>query len=66
MKRIFSALAAALCMMLSAEAQDTDAHIHGHVIDKATGEHLLNTYPINMIKNVLFIQQPRSHHEAVG
>ena len=40
MKRIFSALVAALCMMLSAEAQDTDAHIHGHVIDKSTGEHL--------------------------
>lgn len=31
---------AALCVMLSAEAQDTDAHIYGHVIDKATGEHL--------------------------
>ena len=27
-------------MMLSAKAQDTDAHIHGHVIDKNTGEHL--------------------------
>jgi outer membrane receptor for ferrienterochelin and colicins len=26
--------------MLSAEAQDTDAHIHGHVIDRSTGEHL--------------------------
>lgn len=26
--------------MLSAEAQDTDAHIHGHVIDRNTGEHL--------------------------
>ena len=40
MKRLFSALVAALCVMLSAEAQDTDAHIHGHVIDKNTGEHL--------------------------
>ena len=30
----------ALCMMLTAKAQDTDAHIHGHVIDKNTGEHL--------------------------
>ena len=29
-----------MCVMLSAEAQNTDAHIHGHVIDKATGEHL--------------------------
>ena len=27
-------------MMLSARAQDTDAHIHGHVIDRNTGEHL--------------------------
>ena len=45
MKRIFSALAAALCVMLSAMAADTDAvntdaHIHGHVIDRNTGEHL--------------------------
>ena len=40
MKRLFSALVAALCMMLPAKAQDTDAHIHGHVIDKNTGEHL--------------------------
>ena len=40
MKRFFSALVAALCVMLSAEAQDTDAHIHGHVIDRSTGEHL--------------------------
>ena len=40
MKRFFSALVAALCMMLSADAINTDAHIHGHVIDKATGEHL--------------------------
>ena len=40
MKRIFSALVAALCIVLSAEARDTDAHIHGHIIDKNTGEHL--------------------------
>ena len=40
MKRLFSALVAALCMMLSTRAQDTDAHIHGHVIDRNTGEHL--------------------------
>ena len=40
MKRIFSALVAALCIVLSAEAQDTDAHIYGHIIDKATGEHI--------------------------
>ena len=46
MKRLFSVLAAALCVMLSAWATDTDvhdntdAHIYGHVIDKNTGEHL--------------------------
>ena len=44
MKRIFSALVAALCIVLTANATDivpeSDAHIHGHVIDKATGEHL--------------------------
>ena len=50
MKRFFSAFVAAFCMMLPAKAyntevnipdtQNTDAHIHGHVIDKATGEHL--------------------------
>ena len=40
MKRIFSALVAALCMVLSAGATDTDAHIYGHVIDRNTGEHL--------------------------
>ena len=40
MKRIFSALVAALCVVLSAGATDTDAHIHGHVIDRNTGEHL--------------------------
>ena len=40
MKRIFSALVAALCMMLSAEASNTDTHIYGHIIDKTTGEHL--------------------------
>ena len=27
-------------MMLSAGASNTDAHIYGHIIDKATGEHL--------------------------
>ncbi len=50
MKRFFSALVAAICMMLPAksyntevnisDSHNTDAHIHGHVIDKATGEHL--------------------------
>ena len=46
MKRIFSALAVALCVALSAMANDelnvksSDAHIYGHVIDKKTGEHL--------------------------
>ncbi len=50
MKRFFSALVAALCIMLPArsyntevnisDSHNTDAHIHGHVIDKATGEHL--------------------------
>lgn len=48
MKRIFSALVAALCVVLSARAQDTDAHIYGHVIDKATGEHL--PYIVVMLK----------------
>ena len=48
MKRIFSALVAALCMMLSAQAQETDAHIYGHVIDKTTGEHL--PYIVVMLK----------------
>ena len=33
-------MVAALCIVLSAEAQDTDAHIYGHIIDKATGEHI--------------------------
>ena len=41
-------MAVALCVMLSAEAQDTDAHIYGHVIDKATGEHL--PYIVVMLK----------------
>ena len=41
-------MVAALCVMLSAEAQDTDAHIYGHVIDKATGEHL--PYIVVMLK----------------
>ena len=47
MKKIFSALAAALCIVLSVQANNediikdnSDAHIYGHVIDKATGEHL--------------------------
>ena len=40
MKRIFSALVAALCIVLSAGASETDAHIYGHIIDKNTGEHL--------------------------
>ena len=40
MKRILSALAAALCIVLSAGATDTDSHIYGHVIDRKTGEHL--------------------------
>ena len=38
----------ALCVVLSAGAQNTDAHIHGHVIDKATGEHL--PYIVVMLK----------------
>lgn len=48
MKRLVSALVAALCMMLSAKASYTDAHIHGHVIDKTTGEHL--PYVVIMLK----------------
>ena len=40
MKRLFSALVAALCIVLTAKASDTDAHIYGHIIDSATGEHL--------------------------
>ena len=40
MKKIFSALAAALCIVLSAGANNTDTHIYGHVIDSQTGEHL--------------------------
>lgn len=48
MKRIFSALVAALCVVLSARAQHTDAHIHGHVIDMNTGEHL--PYMVVVIK----------------
>ena len=48
MKRIFSALVAALCVVLSAKAQHTDAHIHGHVIDRNTGEHL--PYMVVVIK----------------
>ena len=48
MKRTFSALVAALCIVLSAGAQHTDAHIHGHVIDSNTGEHL--PYMVVVIK----------------
>ena len=54
MKRIFSALVAALCIMPVAKAtitdtdKDTDAHIHGHVIDSSTGEHL--PYIVVMLK----------------
>ena len=48
MKRIFSALVVALCVMLTARAQDTDAHIYGHVIDKNTDEHL--PYIVVMLK----------------
>lgn len=56
MKRIFSALAVVLCVALSAKAantieidrHNTDAHIHGHVVDKNTGEHL--PYMVVMLK----------------
>lgn len=56
MKKIFSVLAVALSFALYAEAtvsvetdrHDTDAHIHGHVVDKITGEHL--PYIVVMIK----------------
>ena len=41
-------MVAALCVVLSAGAQHTDAHIHGHVIDKTTGEHL--PYIVVMLK----------------
>ena len=41
-------MAAVLCAVLSAGANDTDAHIHGHVIDKHTGEHL--PYMVVMLK----------------
>ena len=41
-------MVAALCIVLSAKAQDTDAHIYGHVIDKTTGEHL--PYIVVMLK----------------
>ena len=41
-------MVAALCVVLSAGAQATDAHIHGHVIDKNTGEHL--PYIVVMLK----------------
>lgn len=54
MKKLFFALVAALCVVLSAKADNTDnidntdAHIHGHVIDKSTGEHL--PYIVVMLK----------------
>ena len=60
MKRLFSALVAALCIMPCAMANnisdatiieretETDAHIYGHVIDKTTGEHL--PYVVVMLK----------------
>ena len=41
-------MVAALCVVLSARAQHTDAHIHGHVIDMNTGEHL--PYMVVVIK----------------
>lgn len=45
MKKIISALVAAFCVMLSAEAINTDvhvtdAHIYGHIVEARTGEHL--------------------------
>lgn len=45
MKKNISALVAAFCVMLSAEAINTDvhvtdAHIYGHVVEARTGEHL--------------------------
>ena len=39
---------AALCVVLSAGAQETDAHIYGHVIDRNSGEHL--PYIVVMLK----------------
>ena len=48
MKRLFSALVPALCVVLSAGAQETDAHIYGHVIDRNSGEHL--PYIVVMLK----------------
>ena len=54
MKKLFFALVAVLCVVLSAKADNTDnidntdAHIHGHVIDKSTGEHL--PYIVVMLK----------------
>ena len=47
MKRLFSALVAVIFMMPSAMAalneteRHTDAHIHGHVIDRTTGKMLV-------------------------
>ncbi len=53
MKRFFSALVAALCIVLSAQANNddiikdnSDAHIFGHVIEKATGEHLPHIFVV--------------------
>ena len=54
MKRYIFALVAALCTVLTAKAHttdisdNTDAHIHGHVIDKHTSEHL--PYIVVMLK----------------
>ena len=48
MKKLFSALVMALCIVMSAKASETDAHIYGHVIDKTTGEHL--PYIVVLIK----------------
>ena len=53
MRKYISAFAVALCVMLSAKANNiepnpTDSHIYGHVIDKTTGEHL--PYIVVMLK----------------
>lgn len=40
MKSRILTLVAALCVALSAIANNTDAHIYGHVVDKLSGEHL--------------------------
>ena len=41
----------ALCIVMSAKASETDAHIYGHVIDKTTGEHL--PYIVVLIKGTI-------------